>query len=248
MAEKVNAYNLAEGGVQLVKSDRHMTDNELRQGQNAIFGDDEGGGGIESRPGMAVFNAEAMSGAVKGFINVDLIETAFSGGGSVDPENAVPVEQVGSIVEGGGVDVTIVGGGTSADVTSDASDLTYIEFEGGTPGEIGRVELRFTNPLEDPGVYVGWVLRIRARTATSPPSSTCIFRLRAGTTTAQVFQEGVDFTLTGSFANHDCPITDPAAFVGNGGLADPRVRIETQYGGPGESMDVAELILMIPGN
>jgi len=80
MPDIVKVYNLDQGGVQLVKSDQHMADNEFRQLQNAEFGDDQSSGGLETRAGFSKFNSVAMDGEVLGFINAPLIDLRESAG------------------------------------------------------------------------------------------------------------------------------------------------------------------------
>ncbi|MGH9238629.1 MAG: hypothetical protein ACRD3G_11385 [Vicinamibacterales bacterium] len=80
MPDRVKVYNLEEGGVQLVKSDQHMADNEFRAAQNAEFGDDRSGGGIETRGGMEKVNSEAMDGAILGFIDAPLVDQRSGSG------------------------------------------------------------------------------------------------------------------------------------------------------------------------
>jgi len=80
MPDRVKVYNLEEGGVQLVKSEQHMADNEFRAAQNGEFGDDRSGGGIETRGGMEKVNAVAMDGAILGFIDAPLVDQRFGSG------------------------------------------------------------------------------------------------------------------------------------------------------------------------
>jgi hypothetical protein len=100
MADRIKVYNLEQGGNQLVKSAQHMADNEFESSQNAEFGDNKSGGGIETRAGMAKFNTVAMSGAISGFIDAPLIDlrpfgfdrtSAELSSSQLDTLNATPV-------------------------------------------------------------------------------------------------------------------------------------------------------------
>lgn len=235
MAEKVNVYNLSEGGVQLVKDDQHMADNELRQGQNAQFGNDKSGGGIESRAGMAKFNTNAMAGAVVGFVNVPLADLRGGGGGACGSGAPyVPCSELERITP---ADTTIEArdggapwGGESWEVLADELDTTYIFMEDvSTNPNSDEASILFSirRPIPDLSDN-GYVLSITARKTSS---QTCHAQVDLWAGDADViFGGGVGgglFTITTTMTQFNVPIPEAAIIFGRplGFFDDPRFGI-----------------------
>lgn len=173
MAEKVNVYNLSEGGVQLVKDDQHMADNELRQGQNAQFGNDKSGGGIESRAGMAKFNAVAMSGPITGFINVALIDTVFEPPSLLSLPTAITtVPDVFPIMAGDGTSESTVGSEPTAwEACRDNDDANYWHAVIADSNSSDRAFMSFDmSATIDPGVNTGHQMVFRFRIGPTEPT------------------------------------------------------------------------------
>src|SRR5262245_46810083 len=77
--DRLKVYSLAQGGTQLVKLAQQMADNELRQSQNAVFGDLLNGGGLETRAGIEKVNTTSMAAALTGFCDVPLADLRNAG-------------------------------------------------------------------------------------------------------------------------------------------------------------------------
>ncbi len=77
----INAFNLAEAGVNVDKAQIHKDDGELTKAQNATTDPTGVGGGIRKRPGLVEFNAVAGTGSMLGGIGAPLTLRATSVGG-----------------------------------------------------------------------------------------------------------------------------------------------------------------------
>lgn len=77
----INAFNLAESGVNVDKAQIHKADGELTKSQNATTDPTGLGGGIRKRPGLIEFNAVAGTGAMLGGIGAPLTLKATTVGG-----------------------------------------------------------------------------------------------------------------------------------------------------------------------
>jgi hypothetical protein len=237
MSEEIKVYNLDAGGVQLVKKELQMSNNELRAGQNAVFGIDDESGDLMTRPGIEQFNADPMDGAVLGFINVGLADDRPV----IPDQTGVPIAEVSRTV-GAGQSIVSTGADTFS-VTADENDATFVTMTDDAVGTGGLLlELRLTDTLVDPGHTTGWKLRLTARTS-GPPLVGFVVRARAGTTSLQTFDNGFAFTLTGSFTEYELDFTSATA----GYLADPRIRFEMQGGPLNSVVDISRMELFIPG-
>ena len=75
---KIDIYNLAGGGVQLVKGPLHLADNEVSQAQNAEIVSDQTTGGegvLSKRGGLTALNGSALAGSILGIQDVGLATT-----------------------------------------------------------------------------------------------------------------------------------------------------------------------------
>ena len=74
----ITVYNLGGGGVNLVKGELHLADNELSNCQNAEIVSDQVAGGegvLAKRGGLAAVNSSALAGSISGMIGTDLLTT-----------------------------------------------------------------------------------------------------------------------------------------------------------------------------
>lgn len=78
MGGSITNYNIAGGGVNLVKGPLHTADNEVSQAQNAelVSNQNTGGEGVLSkRGGLAALNGSALSGSILGMVGLNLATT-----------------------------------------------------------------------------------------------------------------------------------------------------------------------------
>lgn len=78
MGSKIDVFNLAGGGVQLVKGPLHLADNEVSQAQNAEIVSDQNTGGegvLSKRGGLTALNGSALAGSILGIQGVGLATT-----------------------------------------------------------------------------------------------------------------------------------------------------------------------------
>lgn len=72
MGQKLNVYNLAEKGINVVKSPIHLEPGELRKAQNLHIDPNAVDGGVRKRNGLNELNGSAAAGSILGICNVPL--------------------------------------------------------------------------------------------------------------------------------------------------------------------------------
>ncbi len=130
MAEgTINAYNLAEIGVDVDKAQIHKEDGSLTKAQNATTDPTGVGGGVRKRPGLVEFNALALSGAANGGIGAPLALLANTINGTSLTGGPVRTQYWGRMTKAVGVGAT-QGWWSSVDGFATAA----VAILAGTPG------------------------------------------------------------------------------------------------------------------